>query len=619
MCGIAGLVNFDPSEAGIIISRMVAMQNHRGPDSKGIWCDKSIALGHNRLAIIDLDAKANQPMQSQNGRYVMVYNGEIYNFKEIKNELKHIEWQTNSDSEVLLEAYVKWGVDCLHKLNGMFAFAIWDKQKNKLFIARDRMGVKPLYFSIKNNQFLFASELRTLLKTGVLSKKINLQSVHDFIRFQWIQSPDTIIDGISCLPAGSYGVWEKGIYSETNWWNIQQFEAGENSITKADINEVHQNVKDLFNAAVERRLVSDVPIGAFLSGGIDSGLIVAAMANINSAKVNTFTIGFKEKQYDESAYADKVAKKFNTNHQTLIYSADTLKKELPEILTAFDTPSTDGINSFVISNLVKKAGITVALCGLGGDELFCGYPVFRHLPTIQKYKLFWQLPKFLRNKGNEILQNSGNTRWEKIGNILNAPSANKEALYPFFREIFSEKKTSKFIIPKFTTSKFEVHLENHRNSSVLSWLSSTEIQGYARHVLLKDTDMCSMAHALEIRVPFFDYKLVEYVLGLPDSFRQSQIPKKLLIDSFKGELPADIVNRPKMGFSFPWDIWIRNDLKFFVEDVLSKSVHYDFLNKDEINSGWKRFLNGDKSIKWYHIWNLVCLIHWMESNIEGKG
>ncbi len=615
MCGIAGLINFDPTLAAGIIKKMVFAQEHRGPDATGLWQDDGAALGHNRLAIIDLDEKAGQPMHSSDGRYVMVYNGEIYNYQNLKKELKGVEWKTSSDSEVLLEAYIRWGGSYLHKLNGMFAFAIWDKQDKRLFVARDRLGKKPFYYAINKGRFLFSSELRTLLKTDVLPSKINLQSVHDFLRFQWVQSPDTIIEGISSLPPGYYGIWQNGRFTTHSWWDIHRFEAVE-GISESNLSgSVQKEIKRLFYTAVEQRLVSDVPIGAFLSGGIDSGLIVATMANLSKEKVNTFTLGFKEKQYDESGFAEIIAKKYDTNHQTLVCSVESIKNEIPEILDTFDTPSADGINSFVISRLVKKTGITVALSGLGGDELFCGYPVFRQLPALQRYTAFWRLPHSVRNLISKNIPNSG-ARWEKIARLINSRDGSKESLYPFFREINGKRKASSYLIPEFQNSKFEEYLSAERKSSILSWLSVSEITGYTQNVLLKDTDMCCMANSLEVRVPFFDYRLVEYVIGLADNIKQPLSPKKLLIDAMKDELPFNNINRPKMGFAFPWDVWIRNDLKLFVADILSKSSNYEFLHNKEIEITWQRYLSGDNSVKWYQIWNLVCLIHWLDKNLE---
>jgi asparagine synthase (glutamine-hydrolysing) len=613
MCGITGILSNNKEQSLTAIERMLQVQQHRGPDAQGFWQDDACTLGHNRLAIIDLDQAANQPMLSHNGRYVMVYNGEIYNYKEIKVELglDPNGWKTQSDSEVLLEAFVHWGPACLHKLNGMFALAIWDTQNQELFIARDRLGIKPLYFAQQNNQFLFASELRTLLRSNLVDKSINLHSVHDFLRFQWIQTPNTIIKAIETLPAGSYAAVKNNQLDIHSWWDINAFAKASNT---EDIEEVHKKVKALFYSAVEARMASDVPIGAFLSGGIDSSAVVAAMANSSANAINTFNIGFTEKKYNESEFAAAIAKKYNTQHQTLTYSAEAIKNDIPEILGSFDTPSADGVNSYVISKLVKEAGITVALSGLGGDELFCGYPVFKQLPSLQNKKWFWQIPRPVRQLAESTLSLTKEAKWQKLGRLLLADSAQSGDLYPYFREIYSEKTLKSILNTSINQSAFEAILKESNADQTLSWLSKTEITGYTQHVLLKDTDMCSMTHALEVRVPFFDYRLVEYVLALPDQYKIPLTPKKLLTDALGDDLPMDIINRPKMGFSFPWDIWIKNDLKSFVEMNLNKAANYPFLNSQAIQKTWQNYLKGSKSTKWYHIWNLVCLINWLEIN-----
>lgn len=617
MCGISGILSKNKNQSQGAILRMLEVQKHRGPDAQGVWQNDFCTLGHNRLAIIDLHDAANQPMHSQNGRYTIVFNGEIYNYKAIKaelqNDVKH--WNTDSDTEVLLEAYSKWGLDCLPKLNGMFAFAIWDNKEGSLLLVRDRLGIKPLYFHCNEHILVFASELRTVLKSGMVEKKVNVQSVNDFLRYQWIQSPETIIEGIKTLEAGSYAIYQNGTLSKKVWWDINSFQYTKNSQTVSE-SEAKHTIKDLFYTAVERRLVSDVPIGAFLSGGIDSSAVVAAMAHTSASKVNTFNIGFKEKKYDESEYAKAIAQKFNTEHHTLIYSAENIKNEIPEILDSFDTPSTDGVNSYVISSLVKKAGITVALSGLGGDELFCGYPVFNQLPALKKFHWFWKLPKSVRTSLSKTALLVGDTKWDKLGALLATESASNVDLYPFFRQIYSKEASESIVKGIHQESSIKKMLKSISDDHLLGWISHAEIAGYTQHVLLKDSDMCSMTHALEIRVPFFDFKLVEYVLSLTDNLKRPTSPKQLLTESLDGILPMDIINRPKMGFSFPWDEWIRNDLKKYVSDVLTHAKNYDFLNETEIDASWNRFLSGDKRVKWYHIWNLVCIINWLKTNLE---
>jgi len=617
MCGIVGILGKDLASSEKAMQQMLQMQKHRGPDAQGLWQDAHCTLGHNRLAIIDLQDAANQPMHSINGRFTIVFNGEIYNYRDIKKELSKtlVHWKTDSDTEVLLEAYAKWGPDCLKKLNGMFGFAIWDNKDNSLFLARDRMGIKPVYYSQKNETFLFASELRVILKSGLVSKDINSNSVADFIRYSWVQAPDTIMQDVHLLEQGTYAVFKNGVLTKTQWWDINAYKY--TAIEKGEsIEHIRTNVKELFYKAVDARLVSDLPIGAFLSGGIDSSAVVAAMAEQSTSKVNTFSIGFKEKEYDESDYARAISKKFNTEHHSLICSAESTKNEIPEILNSFDTPSADGVNSYIISSLVKQSGITVALSGLGGDELFCGYPVFKQLPKLANYESYWKLPHILRKQASAVLALPQNPKLSKLSEMLQTESFSNATIYPFFRQIYSKEMAKKVLNANSAESRIKDSFKKVCGEYTLGWISHAEITGYTQNVLLKDADMCSMTHALEIRVPFFDHNLVEYVLQLSDKAKQPLSPKKLFIDALSNELPDEVVNRKKMGFAFPWDVWLRKDLKSFVDTTLSYADDFDFFNPSAIQNLWKRYLANDKSIKWYQIWNLVCIIHWLRTNIS---
>lgn len=612
MCGIIGLIG-EIQNPMDLMEIMLTQQEHRGPDARGVWHDDDCILGHNRLSVIDLNQSANQPFSCKDGRYILVFNGEIYNFKSIKKELNDVKWKTKSDTEVLLQAYLKWGKDCLQKLNGMFAFVIWDKCEKSLFIARDRLGIKPLYYSMQSEKFLFASEVRTLLKSGLVSKQINKSAILDFIKYQWIQTPSTIISSISSLPAGHYAVYKENKLEVIKWWDINNYSEKYQEI---DLDLAHRNIKHKFNDAVEKRLVSDVPIGAFLSGGIDSSAIVAAMASISSEQINTFSIGFKEKKYDESEYAALIAKRFNTKHHMLQYSASKMKGEVPSILESFDTPSSDGINSYIVSKLVKEEGITVALSGLGGDELFGGYPFFKQIPKLQHIPFYWDLPLMIRKGLSAPLSKFFGSKKFRMQSILRSDSNSIQHLYPFFREINNEKNLNRWLNQDKLFSEVEEVYKNIDTEKTLTWISIAEICGYTQHVLLKDSDMCSMANALEVRVPFFDHKLIEFVLGLPDVFKRSISPKKLLTDALSSELPEEIINRPKMGFAFPWKYWLKNDLHSFVEHYLNKSKNYDFLNFREIEHSWHQFLKGNETIRWYQIWNLTCLLHWLDTNLD---
>ena len=397
MCGIAGILNLQ-SETNLNepIRNMTNAIAHRGPDSDGFYVETTkVALGHRRLSIIDLSTSANQPFIDDSGRYILIFNGEIYNYLDVKPLLSDYNFKTTSDSEVILAAYIKWGADCLKHLNGMFAFAIWDKVAQTLFVVRDRLGIKPVYYYIDNQHFVFSSEIRSMLRSGFIPRQVDKEALRDFLSFQSVYAPATIIKNIFQLMPGEYAIVSSKGIQKTFYWRA---ETSPNGFEIPNKETAQKKVRELLTASIERRMMSDVPLGAFLSGGIDSSAVVALMAQASERPIDTFTVSFAEKQFDESRFADIVAKKYNTNHTTIRLTPDDFLKELPAALDAMDAPSGDGLNTYVVSKATKNAGITVALSGLGGDELFAGYSYFRHFQKIKTaYPLYWHLPQSLRS------------------------------------------------------------------------------------------------------------------------------------------------------------------------------------------------------------------------------
>ena len=399
MCGITGIVGhqINNSNHHSGIKKMNHAIAHRGPDSEGIWNDEHCFLGHRRLSIIDLSEAGNQPFFSQDARYIMVYNGELYNYKEIKLELQRAEYgsknlpyifKTNTDTEVILAAFLSWGIDCVQRFNGMFAFAIWDTVEQKLTIARDRMGIKPLYYHFKNNVLLFGSEIRALIHSELIDKKINLKSVAEYIQYTTVHAPNTMIQDVFMLMPGHYAEFRvsSSEFRIQQYWNINEFAKPKNITYKDELTykETCTRVNELLTDSVERRLVADVPFGAFLSGGIDSSAIVGLMSKVSSGKVQTFNVSFDEGEFSEAKYAKQIAEKFNTEHHEIKLTPSDFLKQLPEALNALDHPSGDGANSYIVSKATKKAGITMALSGLGGDELFAGYDIFKRYYELEK-------------------------------------------------------------------------------------------------------------------------------------------------------------------------------------------------------------------------------------------
>ncbi len=620
MCGISGIVSSALSSDKIIpaLQRMNKAIAHRGPDAEGIWNDDYAYLGHRRLSIIDLSDAGKQPMHSYNNRYVITYNGELYNYKELRLQLQRAIqgtteqpyfFSTQTDTEVILAAYLRWGKDCLQYFNGMFAFAIYDRQDKTIFIARDRLGVKPLYYSFQNQTLLFASEIRAIGKSGLIENKFNRDALPDYLQYQTVHAPQTIMQDVSMLMPGHFLWLEKNELQVKPWWKIENSVNYESS-TKS-YKEICGDIKDLFYSAVERRLVADVPFGAFLSGGIDSSAVVGAMSQVSSQQVKTFSVVFDESEFSEAQYSRLIAKKFNTDHHEIKLTPQNFLEQIPEALNAMDHPSGDGPNTYIVSKATRKAGITMALSGLGSDELFCGYDIFKRSYKLEKQWWLNLAPRLFRVPAGYALQTfNKNVASQKIAEIISKPAINFNYSYPVARQVLADSAIKKLLnrsdLPMNAVYRFLRMLEYNDKNHRLSKYSIAEICTYMQNTLLRDTDQMSMAVALEVRVPFLDYKLVEYVLGVKDKYKFPTTPKKLLTDSLGDLLPSEIINRKKMGFVLPWPVWMRNELRPFCKKNLSNLEEIGF-NNQEVNSLWNSFLKNDPRVTWSRVWPLVSL------------
>jgi asparagine synthase (glutamine-hydrolysing) len=622
MCGIAGIVNFG---SGIIsssvIQRMTAIMAHRGPDAENFFTEKKIALGHRRLSIIDLSEAANQPFIDNSGRYVMVFNGEMYNYKEVRSLLPGYSFRTTGDSEVLLAAFIKWGPECISYFKGMFAFAIWDKIEQELIIMRDRLGVKPLYYFSNGENFLFASEIRSILASGMVERKVSDAALLEYFSYQSVGFPLAIVEDIQQVKAGSYIKVKNGKLEKNVYWDVTTPGRLEFDFDRAGA--VQKNIRSLLTQAVERRLVSDVPVGAFLSGGIDSSAIVGLMASVSNASPNTFNITFGEKEFDEDKYADIIAKKFNTSHTKIQLQSSIFLDELENALDAMDTPSGDGINTYVVSKAIRRAGITVALSGVGGDELFAGYPFFLQYLKLQKRKALFRRTGLLRRSAAHILTGSSSSKKQRVAQILSADSPTIENVYPAFRQILSPTLIHKLTNlnsdkPTALSYLLQQAKRNLEQLPLLSQVSAAEYLGYTQQTLLKDTDQMSMAVSLEVREPFFDHDLLEFVLAIPDNIKYPVYPKSLLVESLKPLLPDEIVHRKKQGFLFPWHVWMKRELKSFCETRIQQIAQRSFINEEGLLRYWQRFLKNDPAVRWSELWLFVVLEHWMKKNNVGE-
>jgi asparagine synthase (glutamine-hydrolysing) len=626
MCGIAGFTikAGDTATYGHVISDMIDSLRHRGPNAQKNWNDDHVYLGHARLSIIDLNASSDQPMHSTDDRYVIIYNGELYNYKELKLELQRVAhgskqepyfFRTNSDTEVILAAYKRWGMECLEKFNGMYAFAVYDKQEKSLFVARDRVGIKPLYYAYKNDQLVFASEMRSILDSGLIERQLNREAISEYFLYQTVHAPNTIIRDIKMLMPGHFMVFKNGKAEIKKYWDLNAFT---NTSNELDYRQTCTRTRELLFQSVERRLVADVPFGAFLSGGIDSSAVVGIMSKLSSRKVETFNVSFDEGEFSEAKYAKRIAEKFDTSHHEIKLSPENFLEQLPEALAALDHPSGDGPNTYIVSKATKQAGVTMALSGLGGDEVFAGYDVFKRMMEIQKRSYLNIFPSWMRKLPATIIKaKNRSVAGDKIYEVLSQEKINIPSAYSISRKVFSDKQLAGLLkgglkennLPKLVSSVKRTNADH-----TLSYISALEISTYMQNILLRDTDQMAMAVALEVRVPFLDYKLLEFVLSVKDEYKFPTTPKKLLIDSLEGLLPDEVVNRPKMGFTLPWKNWLKNELRSFCEANINSLSQRDFVNGDAIKGLWQRFLADDERVSWSRIWHLVVLEDWMTKN-----
>lgn len=637
MCGISGIVGLKAAthfakeaDPVAIVRRMNNAIAHRGPDAEGLWQGSDVVLGHRRLSIIDLSAASNQPMTTPDGRYTIVFNGEIYNYRDLRKQLGGVAWRSGGDGEVLLHAWARWGADCLPKLEGMFAFAVWDEQEQECVLVRDRLGIKPLYYTLltfhgerDDHGLVFASEVRAMLKSRCMSAKLDGDGLADYVRYGTVHAPRTIIEHVSMLLPGQllrFSQDEDKCGRRATWWDpVKSARVGKDAGPR---DQATKKIRTLLTKAVEKRLIADVPFGAFLSGGIDSSAVVGLMAECSSAPVHTFNVSFDESEFSEARFAQLIAKRFNTRHTEIKLKPADMLRYLPDALAAMDHPSMDGPNTWVVSKVTKEAGITMALSGLGGDEVFAGYDVFKRSMELQRRAWLMAMPRVLRKMAGSVLAKARpGAASTKAAELLALSDWSLKNTYPLSRLAFTDTELRTLFRNEASSInavrlQAEVLLDGGGGKALpmLSRVSLLEMSTYMQNVLLRDTDQMSMAHALEVRVPFLDHDLVSFVLGVGDAFKFPHTPKQLLTDSLGDLLPREIIDRPKMGFTLPWAQWMRGELKTFCADRMQALAKRRQFRADDINDLWQRFLDNDPRVTWGRVWMLVVLEDWLQRN-----
>jgi len=640
MCGIAGLLlpGIDGqtgrlAAANQSVTRMVESLRHRGPDGCGqqVICGATgpiVVLGHTRLAIIDPSPAGRQPMASADGSALITFNGEIYNFRALRAALRNEVWHSHSDTEVVLKAYARWQRECLAHLRGMFAFALWDAPRRELFLARDRLGIKPVYYAcIDGGGFAFASEVRALLASGLVPPRLDPVALSHYLAYQSLPAPRTLVQGVRSLRPGCWlSVNAGGTVTQGSYWDLLDQVVPQAVGSSPD--ESRRRVADLLRESVALHLVSDVPVGVFLSGGIDSTAVVALMRDAG-VEPRTFSVGFHEQAYDESVHAQTVATRFHTDHTQIMLRESDVLDQIPEALDAMDQPTGDGVNTYVVARAVHAAGIKVALSGLGGDELFAGYPSFTRLQRAAAFFRAWgHVPPVIRTLAAHAVRALGRSSVaaSKTAAMV-ATNGQLAHLYPVTRQVLSKSQRHALLAetcaqpsaaePDPYVALLEPAFQRCPRAGLLTAISYAEARTYMHDVLLRDTDQMSMAHSLEVRVPFLDHCLIEYLMRLPDEYKQpAGTPKRLLVESLDGLLPASIVRRPKQGFALPFDPWLRGPLREFCADRLGPDGlgGRGILRPDVVWGLWTGFRDRRPDVSWSRVWLLVVLESWLQRN-----
>ena len=606
MCGITGFLtkNYNSKD----LQKITDSLYHRGPDADGIFFDENIGigLGHRRLSILDLSTNANQPFISNCGRYVMVFNGEIYNFEAIANELKNetgLKQKTASDTEIILEAFVHWGDNFIHKLNGMFAFAIWDKQNNELKLFRDRIGIKPLYYYWLDNVFAFSSEIKVLTQLITKSKlTINRNSIYDILHLGYTPQTFTAFNEIKKVPSGSFLKVKDKEISITKFWDLNK------QIKTEIIKDEFVAKKGLENSlklSVEKQMISDVPLGTFLSGGIDSSLVTALAQKMSTNPINTFSIGFKDDKFDESRYARKIAQELHTNHHEFVLTEKEAIEQVDNLLSIYDEPFGDSssIPTLLVSKMARKH-VSVALSGDGGDEQFLGYGMYQWANRMNNPAIY-----SLRKPIYKVLSLIGDNRIKRGALVINALSKKNLKTHIFSQEqgFFSAQEIDKLLVSSIKGNFLEENWTLCRELNPMENQALFDLHYYLKEDLLVKVDRASMHHSLEVRVPLLDHEVVSYSLNIDPRLKyKNGVSKYLLKEVLYDYLPKKLFVRPKKGFSIPLSKWLKEDLKYLIDQNLSKvSIEScGLVNFNIVDDLVNRFLNGEDYL-YNRVWILI--------------
>lgn len=628
MCGIVGFCDFTKRSSQEVLFNMMKRVNHRGSDAYGQYYQNSstatIGLGHQRLSILDLSDEAIQPMSYEN--LEIVYNGEVYNFKEIRVELEELGYtfHSQSDTEVILKSYHYWGLDAVKKFNGMFAIALLDKEREHLTLIRDRAGVKPLYWYFKDGLFLFGSELKSFHEHPDFQKEINKDVLALYLQYGYVMQPYSIFQSTEQLNSGyilEFDLKSQNI-EKKEYWSVR--DCYNKPLLSLNDSEAIKKTEEVLKKSFDYRMVSDVPVGIFLSGGYDSSLVTALLQSDRDRKIDTFTIGFKESGYDESPYAKKVAKHLGTNHNEYYCSHKDALEIIPKLSEIYDEPFADdsAIPTVLVSQLAREK-VTVSLSADGGDEIFAGYNEYAHIVKMQRK--FNRLPNIIKNGiGSTMSSISPNrvpfhdsiynfeTRYEKIQNLLS--SQNSAEMLKYRSQQFTDRQLLKLLNFNRNSLDTTFDLDIRYIEDDLSKMLAIDYQGYMANNILTKVDRATMSVGLEGREPFLDKSIIEFASQLPSHFKYRNGEQKWILKQITHKyLPEELMNRPKMGFSPPIIEWFRDELKEYFLDYLSRERldKEGYFNTDEVIKMRDEYLNG-KSVSIKKLWSILMFQMWHE-------
>jgi asparagine synthase (glutamine-hydrolysing) len=644
VCGIAGIIGLIGAEQFDAVKRMNGAQRHRGPDAEGLWSSVSygiqkpgVVFGHRRLAIIDLSPLGQQPMVDANTGCVICYNGEVYNFATLRRELvaEGHEFISQCDTEVILRAYARWGEACLSRLRGMFALAIWDPRQQGVLLARDRLGKKLLYYAEveganAERHFCFASELRALLAAQVVDKSIDPQGLSSYLWNGFVVGPNTLLRAIKLMPAGT-SQWvslDGRPKPAKRYWSLPHYASAQ-----TDPGEARERTLYELEQSVKLRLVSDVPLGVFLSGGIDSSAVAALAMRGSASPITTFNVRFAEERFDESYYARAVARALGTDHHEVLLSEADFRGQHQAALASLDQPTFDGINTYFVSRAVREAGLTVALAGTGGDELFGGYTSFRDLPRASRVAAAARfLPSGPLRRAAEVVTRwktgpfgevRPQTRWGKVGDVLETQGdlfSVYQVSYGLFTRDFLQQLSEYGNLPGIDYGVPDARADElrrvARQGPDLYNISQLELSMFLGERLLRDTDSTSMAVSLEVRLPLIDHVFIEALsrVDLNQRYRPLR-KKKLLREIAMPALDAALFERPKAGFELPLDLWCQRQLKPDIDALFSddRACQRTGLAPQALNGLWRAFQARAPGLYWSRIWAAYTLLWWCTS------